>query len=189
MLGPWHGATRRKHRKRIASHMIAKLFARLTADRPSGAALFDWATSSARRPDWYVEGSVPDTIDGRFAVLSSIVALCALRLEELGRGGDQLCVALTERFAQVMESEHRELGIGDPTLGKTVLKLVGSLARRVDALRPAFSGTEDWSEVAKLCFPKAASEGAVPWLADRLRDRAVRLRSASIEQLARGDIR
>lgn len=189
MLGPWHGATRRKHGKRIARHMIAKLFARLTADRPTGAALFDWSTRCARRRDWYVEGSVPDTMDGRFAVLSTVAALAALRLEELGPEGDQLSVALAERFAQVMESEHRELGIGDPTLGKTVLKLVGSLARRVDVLRPAFGGTEDWDAAAKTCFANASSEGAVPWLAERLRDMTVRLRSASIEQLAKGEIR
>ena len=35
---------------------------------------------------------------------------------------------VTERFIEVMELEHRELGLGDPTLGKTVRKLVG-LAR------------------------------------------------------------
>jgi cytochrome b pre-mRNA-processing protein 3 len=44
-------------------------------------------------------------------------------------------VALTERFIEVMESEHRELGLGDPTLGKTVRKLVGSLARRTQLWR------------------------------------------------------
>lgn len=169
--------------------MLRFLFPRLTPVGADGAALFDAVTAEARAHHWYIEGAVPDTLDGRFAVLATVAALAMVRLERVGEEANGLSVALTERFAQVMESEHRELGIGDPTLGKTVLKLVGSLARRVDALRPAFSGTEDWSEVAKLCFPKAASEGAVPWLADRLRDRAVRLRSASIEQLARGDIR
>ena len=44
-------------------------------------------------------------------------------------------VALTERFIHVMESEHRELGLGDPTLGKTVRKLVGMLARRTQLWR------------------------------------------------------
>ena len=46
-----------------------------------------------------------------------------------------LSVALTERFIEVMEAEHRELGLGDPTLGKTVRKLVGSLARRTELWR------------------------------------------------------
>jgi cytochrome b pre-mRNA-processing protein 3 len=189
MLGSWHGASRRKHRKLIQSHMIAKLFRRLTADRGAGAALFDWATAAARQRDWYVEGSVPDTIDGRFAVLCTVIALCCLRLEQLGREGDALSVALTERFADVMESEHRELGIGDPTLGKTVLKLVGALGRRVDAMRPAAVGTGPWVTAARAAFSGISDEQAIAWLAIRLELVAGQLRSAGADELARGQIR
>lgn len=188
MLGPWHGASRRKHRKLIQSHMIAKLFRRLTADREAGAALFDWATATARRRDWYVEGSVPDTIDGRFAVLSTVTALCCLRLEQLGPGGDRLSVALTERFADVMESEHRELGIGDPTLGKTVLKLVGSLAGRLDLLRPAMTGHGEWSEASKAVLPAPFDDRSALWRATRIETVALDLSGADLHQLGRGDI-
>lgn len=169
--------------------MIAKLFRRLTADRQDGTALFDWATAAARQRDWYVEGSVPDTIDGRFAVLSTVIALCCLRLEQLGREGDSLSVALTERFADVMESEHRELGIGDPTLGKTVLKLVGALERRVDAMRPAVAGTRAWDAAANAAFPGVTAEQAIAWLAKRLEAVAGQLRTAGVGELARGQMR
>ena len=168
--------------------MIANLFRRLTADRDAGTALFGWATATARQRGWYVEGSVPDTIDGRFAVLSTVTALCCLRLEQSGLEGDALSVALTERFADVMESEHRELGIGDPTLGKTVLKLVGALERRVDALRPAATGTGRWVAAAKAAFPGIGDEQAIAWLADRLEALAGQLRSASAGALAQGQI-
>ena len=188
MLGPWHGASRRKHRKLIQSHMIAKLFRRLTADRGAETALFASATATARRRDWYVEGSVPDTIDGRFAVLSAVVALCCLRLEQLGGEGEALSVALTERFAEVMESEHRELGIGDPTLGKTVLKLVGALAALVDALRPAATGTGPWEDATRAAFPAITDEQAVAWLANRLEALEIRLQSANVGEFARGQM-
>ena len=187
MLGPWHGASRRKHRKLIQSHMIAKLFRRLTADRSAGTALFDWATATARQRDWYVDGAVADTIDGRFAVLSTVVALCCLRLEQLGPEGDALSVALTERFADVMESEHRELGIGDPTLGKTVLKLVGSLAGRLDVLRPAISGGE-WSAAARAALPTPPDDRSAAWRAKRLEQIVRRLVGADLRQLAQGDV-
>lgn len=189
MLGPWHGASRRKHRKLIQSHMIAKLFRRLTTDREAGTALFDWATATARQRDWYVEGTVPDTIDGRFAVLSTVIALCCLRLEQLGREEDSISVALTERFADVMESEHRELGLGDPTLGKTVLKLVGSLARRVDLLRPAVAGGGDWINAAKAALPASFDERSVRWRANRIEELARTLAGADRSELARGEIR
>ena len=113
------------------------LFRGLTDQRPSASALFDTATAEARRPSWYVEGGVPDTLDGRFAVLATVIALVLVRLEREEEAGNPASVALTERFIHVMESEHRELGLGDPTLGKTVRKLVGMLARRTELWRSA----------------------------------------------------
>lgn len=168
--------------------MIAKLFRRLTAGPEAGTRLFEWATKAAREPRWYVEGAIPDTIDGRFAVVSTVTALCCLRLEQLGPEGDALSVALTERFAEVMESEHRELGFGDPTLGKTVLKLVASLARRVDQLRPAFGGAGDWAAAAEAALPPACGPGAAQWRAAELEGLARRLRSADLAALGEGNV-
>lgn len=125
--------------------MLDNLFRRLTAQPVRGAALFSAATDEARRPHWFRDGRVPDTIDGRFAMLSTVVALILVRLEREGDFGNELSVSLTERFIAVMESEHRELGLSDPTLGKTVRKLVGSLARRTALWRTAVA-TTDWSE-------------------------------------------
>ncbi|HEY8434610.1 MAG TPA: ubiquinol-cytochrome C chaperone family protein [Sphingomicrobium sp.] len=129
--------------------MLDFLFRRLTATAPRGAALFDAVTGIAREPHWYVEGQVPDTIDGRFAVLSTIIALILVRLEADGDKGDLVSVGLTEHFIEVMEAEHRELGLGDPTLGKTVRKLVGSLSRRTDRWRSVIAGEADWAETTR----------------------------------------
>lgn len=123
--------------------MLGFLFRGLTADPAHGAALFDALTTESRRPHWYVEGRVPDTLDGRFAMLATIVALALVRLEREGEAGNRASVALTERFIEVMESEHRELGIGDPTLGRTVRKLVGMLAKRTELWRSA--DNENWT--------------------------------------------
>ena len=120
-----------------------------------GAALFDAVTAEARRRSWYVKGEVPDTLDGRFAVLATVAALVIVRLEREGEAGNQASVALTERFVHVMESEHREIGLGDPTLGKTVRKLVAMLARRVELLREADG---DWLEATRDSLYKGAAE-------------------------------
>ena len=134
--------------------MLGSLFRRLTAEDAAGAALFDVVTARSRQPHWYVEGSVPDTLDGRFAVLSTVAALVLNRLEQFGDSGTATSVALTERFIEVMESEHRELGLGDPTLGKKVRKLVGSLARRTELWRGAIGGG-DWDGAARSSLYKA----------------------------------
>jgi cytochrome b pre-mRNA-processing protein 3 len=124
--------------------MLGFLFRRLTAERADGSPLFDALTRIAREPHWFVEGQVPDTLDGRFAVLATATALAMVRLERDGAAGDAASVALTERFIEVMESEHRQLGLGDPTLGKTVRKLVGMLARRTELWRVAVEGRNKW---------------------------------------------
>jgi len=129
--------------------MLDFLFLRLTAEPKRGAKVFDAVTKFARQPHWYVEGAMPDTLDGRFAVLATIIALVLVRLEADRDAGDLVSVALTERFIEVMESEHRELGIGDPTLGRTVRKLVGSLARRTDLWRSATCGETGWTQAVR----------------------------------------
>jgi cytochrome b pre-mRNA-processing protein 3 len=128
--------------------MLRFLFPRLTGGPRRGQALFDQAVAEARSPHWYVEGEVPDTIDGRFAMLATVCALTILRLES-GEGegeGDADSAALTERFIEAMDAEHRELGLNDPGLGRRVRKLVGSLERRLDEWRAAVAGETGWSE-------------------------------------------
>lgn len=123
--------------------MLRLLFPGLTAEPERGAALFDAVTAIAREPHWYVAGQVPDTLDGRFAMLATVTALALVRIER-DEAGDALSVALTERFIEVMKSEHREMGLGDPKLGRTVRKLVGGLSRRVDLWRDV----ADWTMTA-----------------------------------------
>ena len=164
--------------------MLGFLFRGLTAAPSGGAALFDALTAEARQPHWYVEGKVPDTLDGRFAVLATITALVLVRLEREGNAGDPVSVALTERFIEVMESEHRELGLGDPTLGKTVRKLVGMLARRTELWRSAVGGETEWAEAARESLYKAAIG------ADALRHSAAALRRITqrLEETPLGDL-
>lgn len=169
--------------------MLGFLFRTLTAEPRRGTALFGALTASAREPHWYVEGKVPDTIDGRFAVLATLIALTLVRLEKEGETGNVASVALTERFIAVMESEHRELGLGDPTLGKTVRKLVGSLGRRTELWRST-SGKGDWNEAARASLYKAAVPAeALRHSAERLRELQADLERCSIEQLDQGTIR
>ena len=168
--------------------MLRLLFPRLTADPARGADLFRWVAGRARQPHWYVEGGVPDTIDGRFAMLATISALVLVRLEHDERGAEP-SVALAERFIEAMEAEHREMGLGDPKLGRTVRKLVGSLAGRVDLWR-ATVDRSDWAECARasLFGGGEPSPDAVAHAAANLRELWVRLKSAPIEDVAAGRI-
>jgi cytochrome b pre-mRNA-processing protein 3 len=128
--------------------MLGFLFPRLTPTEPRGHALFAAAVTEARKPFWYVELGVPDTLDGRFSVLATVTALISIRLERSSEDQRAASVALTERFVEAMDAEHSQHGLGDPTLGKVVRKLVGALSRRIDLWRAAAAGG-DWEEAAR----------------------------------------
>lgn len=167
--------------------MLNFLFRRLTDERHEGAALFDSLTSEARKPHWYVEGQVPDSIDGRFAVLATVIALAMIRLEQIGDQATALSVALTERFIAVMESEHRELGVGDPALGKKVRKLVASLARRVEVFRNTMAGNGGWPEAVRQClYWTEVSTAALQHSSTALRNCRARLDRTELRALAEG---
>lgn len=168
--------------------MLGSLFRRLTAENAAGPALFDAITARTRQPHWYVEGGVPDTLDGRFAVLSTITALVLLRLEQFDEAGNSASVALTERFIEVMEAEHRELGLGDPTLGKTVRKLVGSLARRTALWRETV-GQADWCEATRSSlYRDNPSAEAIRHSENALRTLWAGLRGADLKALEEGKL-
>lgn len=169
--------------------MLHLLFPRLTPAPERGESLFATITAKAREPHWYVEGAIPDTIDGRFRVLASIAALVVVRLEQAAEEGEALSVALTERFIEVMESEHRELGLGDPKLGRTVRKLVGSLARRVELWRSAAGDPTAWESATKdSIYKDEVAPDSLRHSAGRLRTMWAQLQGVGVSEIAEGRI-
>ena len=143
--------------------------------RPKGAdagALYDAVVAEARRPAWYREGGVEDTMDGRFAVLSTLVALTILRLEDGDEEAVRHSVALTESFIADMDAQMREEGFGDPSLGKQVRLLVGALASRVDWWRRARAEEMEWSDAVRFSIYRddpPLAEAAVTFSSEALR--------------------
>jgi len=126
--------------------MLRFLFPGLTADRHRGRTLFEALVAEARRKDWYRVANVPDTVEGRFAMLATVMALAIVRLEQGGDDARMQSVAITERFIADLDAELRQMGINDPSLGKQVRSLVRSLERRVGLWRHAIESGEGWNE-------------------------------------------
>ncbi|HEX8194017.1 MAG TPA: ubiquinol-cytochrome C chaperone family protein, partial [Allosphingosinicella sp.] len=113
---------------------------RIFGDRKERAALqplYARIVEEARAPWWYTGGAVPDTIDGRFDMVSSILALVLLRFEREGEAARRPEVLLTEVFIDDMDGTVRQLGIGDQVVGKHVGKMMGALGGRLGAYRDA----------------------------------------------------
>jgi cytochrome b pre-mRNA-processing protein 3 len=168
--------------------MIRALFARLTGGPKRGQALFDLAVAEAQRPHWFIEGEVPDTVNGRFAVLATMIALITVRLEKDGEEGAHATVALTERMVETLDAELREMGLGDPTLGKQVRGLVGAVAGRVERWRALVGTDADWAnEVQRsLYLDENPSAGAVKHSESALRSLWQQLTAAGLDDLSEG---
>ena len=113
---------------------FSKLFSRAPDPKEEIRPLWHRLVRLARDPAWYAECKVADTLEGRFDVLSTMVALAMLRFEQ---DPDTIpsSARLTELFVEDMEGQLREAGIGDPTVGKKVGNLVSALCGRTGALR------------------------------------------------------
>jgi cytochrome b pre-mRNA-processing protein 3 len=112
--------------------------------------LYRAIVAEARRPDWYREAQVPDTLDGRFAVLTTLLSLADIRLERGADPARALGPRLAEAFIADMDVQMREQGFGDPSLGKQVRMMVGALASRIDRWRRAVEAIDPWDETARI---------------------------------------
>jgi len=169
--------------------MLAWL-SRLVSSPRASSPLYERMVTEARMPHWYVEGQVPDSIDGRFAVLATLLALVSVRLERGDEAAQRAGIDLTEAFIADMDGEIRQLGIGDPSIGKQVGGMVGALGGRVGAWRRALSGEEAWTDVMfrSLYRERAPDEAAVTHSAATLRAFWERLERAGDADLAAGEL-
>lgn len=103
-------------------------------DRDAAAPLYDAVVARAREPHWYLDGGVPDTLDGRFDMVAAVLAMVQMRLESDAEGL-ALSAELTERFVDDMDAQVRQIGFGDMIVGKHVGRMMGMLGGRLGAYR------------------------------------------------------
>ncbi|WP_265587510.1 ubiquinol-cytochrome C chaperone family protein [Sphingomicrobium arenosum] len=156
------------------------------------ASLYAAIVAQARDKHWYVEGKVADDVDGRFGILSTLIALTVLRLERGEEEAVRGSVALTEAFIADMDAQMREEGF-DAGLGKQVRSMVGALAARVDRWRfaeEAEGSADQWREAARWSIFRDAEpdEAALTYVSEQLRRFAERIEGESDQLLLRGDL-
>lgn len=100
--------------------------------------LYNQIVAQARQPHWYLEGGVPDTVNGRFEMVSAILSLMLIRLEKDSAQAHAMAF-LTEIFVDDMDAQLREFGVGDMVVGKRIGKLLGAFGGRLGAYREALA--------------------------------------------------
>ena len=102
---------------------------------PPRLALWHAIVGEARDKRWYRDFAVADSVEGRFDMITLVLAVVLLRIEREGDGASS--VALTELFIEDMDSQLRQSGVGDLMVGKRIGKLMATLGGRIGALREA----------------------------------------------------
>ncbi|MGL5839666.1 MAG: ubiquinol-cytochrome C chaperone family protein [Sphingorhabdus sp.] len=115
--------------------LLSRIFKPAAPDpRDALRPLYAQVVAQARQPHWYVKGGVPDTVDGRFEMVSAILSLILIRLER-DSATAPATARLTELFVSDMDAQLREFGVGDMIVGKRVGKLMGAFGGRLGAYR------------------------------------------------------
>lgn len=118
-----------------------KLFKPDPDPREARRPLWNAVVATARMPHWYQAGGVPDTLDGRFDMISLVMALVLHRIDE-DPAQTLAGVELTELFVTDMDGQMRQIGFGDMVVGKQIGRMVGALGGRLGAYRAADGSDE-----------------------------------------------
>ncbi len=147
---------------------------------------------SARLPVFYQGFGVPDTLEGRFVVLSLQLFAVLHRLKAEGEAAGTLAQDLVDRFGADMETVLREIGVGDLSIPKKVRVLAASSAALLQAYEEALAeGDAALAAVVAEALPlDPKASGAVgSRLAHYLRETLRLLRTQDFARLCAGDVR
>jgi len=119
----------------------------LRKDKATGSvfAVYSAIVAQSRQPHFYAHWGVPDTVTGRFDMISLHLALVFMRLRREGGAAATFAQELFDLFFKDMDRSLREMGVGDLGVPKRVQKmssvfygLLASLSEALDAKdRPA----------------------------------------------------
>ena len=159
-------------------------------ERGALAPLYGAVVAAGRDPFWYREGAVPDTLDGRFDVIASLLAFVLLRIESEGEEGKRASVLLTEVFIDDMDGTVRQMGIGDQVVGKHVGRMMSALGGRLAAYREAGDGEAARAAAVRrnVFRGEPPSEDAVETVAQRLGTFRDGLASLTLADLVAGKL-
>ena len=96
----------------------------------------------ARRPEFYLVGGVPDTVDGRFELIALHSYLVLNRLKHDHPRGAALGQALHDVFFADMDRSLREMGAGDLGVGKKVKRMAQGFYGRIAAYDAGLTGDD-----------------------------------------------
>jgi cytochrome b pre-mRNA-processing protein 3 len=158
----------------------------------AGFALYAAAVAAARERYLYESLGVPDTLDGRFDLVSLYAFLLIHRLRELPASGPTLAQAVFDAMFADMDMNLRELGVSDLSVGKRVRAMWEAFHGRANAYAAALATAGQPALAATLARNvwrgAPPSEGAPASLARLVKAQTAYLATQEADMLASGEV-
>lgn len=169
--------------------MIFRLFRKKNHNRAIVDRQYAALTSAARNPFFYSDLDVPDTVMGRFEMLSIVMILFFRRTAKSDASGQELAQEIVDAFFQDIDHSIRELGIGDQSVPKRMKKLAGMFYGRLETYAAALEAgdTEKLADALRRnIYPGMADAPMMPGLADWMIAAEAALAGVSEDEISRG---
>ena len=163
---------------------------RTSPAEPIGFKLYTAAVAQARRPEFYRDSEVPDSLDGRFDLVALHVFLVLRRLKAEGEPARELGQAVFDVFVADMDQSLREMGVGDLGVGRRVKAMAQGLYGRVAAYEAGLESDTGLATALRrnLFGTVQPSEAAVARVAAYVRREAHSLAVRPFAALAAGEL-
>jgi cytochrome b pre-mRNA-processing protein 3 len=173
----------------VQAFMIFGLFRQKNHNRAIVDRQYASLTSAARVPFFYTDLDVPDTVMGRFEMLSVVMILFFRRTAKSATSGQELAQEIIDAFFQDIDHSIRELGIGDQAVPKRMKKLAGMFYGRLEAYGNAIEAGDAPALSAALrrnFYPSGADAPAMDGLGHWMLQAQAALAAVPEDDIARG---
>jgi cytochrome b pre-mRNA-processing protein 3 len=126
---------------------LISLFGRSLA-RGAAEVAYRRVARHARRPVFFADYGVPDTLDGRFELVCLHAFLYLNRLKVERPRANQLCQSFFDRMFADFDRALREMGIGDLSVGKHIKRMAHAFFGRIRAYESGLTGGDAQLEAA-----------------------------------------
>ena len=114
-------------------------FKRKRANQDLFERLYETLSQASRQPAFYASLGVPDTVEGRFDMLTLHAVLLLERLKQLPPPADDFAQDFVDDLFQRFDAALREMGVGDISVPKRMKRIASHFLGRAKAYNDALS--------------------------------------------------
>lgn len=164
---------------------------RSPSEQPAAERAYLRVVEQARRPGFFTEIGVPDTLDGRFDLICLHAFLYLHRMKRERPRAERLAQAFFDTMFADFDRSLREVGVGDLSVGKHIKRMAEAFYGRVRAYEEGLAGEDAVLQRAlsrNLFRSDEGPEPALAAMAGYVRREAARLAVQGGDELMAGRV-